>query len=350
MKKTRDKIWIKNWSGNWGMLFCSFYGLTYTKGLKKYFNKYFSNFFVQFEDGVGSNYLLSHELTNMGQHFADIVVADNKVARKWITEALARAKIIKALLSKLKKKKRLSIADYKNLKDLINNFTPFNFAIKRVVDYLPLKVQEKFLPNFEHVRIYTENIYNDVNYILLKLLKNISRKTKYSTRLLNTLTYTEVDHYTTTGKLPKLATLKERYQGMAIFYGGGKEKIISGYNFIKLKQSIIERLAKQQIKGTPAYLGIASGRVQVVLDPRKAQTFKKGDILVAGMTRPEYLSLMKKSAAFITDAGGMLSHAAIVARELKKPCIVGTEVASKILKNGDMVEVDANTGFVRKLR
>ena len=68
------------------------------------------------------------------------------------------------------------------------------------------------------------------------------------------------------------------------------------------------------------------------------------------MTRPEFLPLMKKASAFVTDAGGLLSHAAIVARELKKPCILATENASKVIKNGDFIEVDANKGIVRILK
>lgn len=73
----------------------------------------------------------------------------------------------------------------------------------------------------------------------------------------------------------------------------------------------------------------------------------KGDILVTEMTSPDMVPAMKKSAAIITDVGGLLCHAAIVSRELKKPCIIGTKNATKILKDGDLVEVDANQGIVR---
>jgi pyruvate,water dikinase len=59
---------------------------------------------------------------------------------------------------------------------------------------------------------------------------------------------------------------------------------------------------------------------------------------------------MKKATAFVTDAGGILSHAAIVAREMKKPCIIGTGVATKVLKDGDLVEVDANKGVVKIIK
>ena len=88
----------------------------------------------------------------------------------------------------------------------------------------------------------------------------------------------------------------------------------------------------------------------MVIDPKRdGSSFQVGEILVTGMTRPEFLPVMKKALAFITDAGGILSHAAIVARELKKPCIIGTHIATRLLKNGDLVEVDANNGVIKKL-
>jgi pyruvate,water dikinase len=67
------------------------------------------------------------------------------------------------------------------------------------------------------------------------------------------------------------------------------------------------------------------------------------------MTRPDFLPLMKKASAVITDAGGILSHAAITARELKKPTIIGTNNSTKILKDGDKVIVDAEKGTVKKI-
>jgi pyruvate,water dikinase len=76
---------------------------------------------------------------------------------------------------------------------------------------------------------------------------------------------------------------------------------------------------------------------------------QKGDILVTSMTTPDYVPAMERAAAFITDEGGLSCHAAIVAREMKKPCIIGTKIATKVLKDGDIVEVDANQGIVKKL-
>ena len=77
---------------------------------------------------------------------------------------------------------------------------------------------------------------------------------------------------------------------------------------------------------------------------------QKGEILVASMTRPEYVPAMKKAVAIVTDEGGLMSHAAIVSRELGIPCIVGTKIATSTLKTGDIVEVDADKGIVRKIK
>ncbi len=91
------------------------------------------------------------------------------------------------------------------------------------------------------------------------------------------------------------------------------------------------------------------GRVKVLLDPHNFEKVKKGDILVAPRTSPEYVFVMKKVGAVITDTGGLTSHAAIVSRELNVPCIIGTKIATQVLKDGDLVEVDADSGMVKIL-
>ena len=72
-------------------------------------------------------------------------------------------------------------------------------------------------------------------------------------------------------------------------------------------------------------------------------------ILVTTTTDPEFMPAIKKSSAIITDIGGLLSHAAISAREINVPCIVGTENATKILKSGDIIEVDIENGLINKM-
>ena len=68
------------------------------------------------------------------------------------------------------------------------------------------------------------------------------------------------------------------------------------------------------------------------------------------MTSPEYIFAMRKAGAVLTDTGGLTSHAAIVSRELGVPCLVGTKLATKIFKNGDVVEIDPEAGTAKKLK
>lgn len=107
----------------------------------------------------------------------------------------------------------------------------------------------------------------------------------------------------------------------------------------------------QKINGLCANGGVCRGAAKIVLNAKtEAKKFNAGDILVTSMTRPEFLPLMSKAAAFITDEGGITCHAAIAAREMNKPCIIGTKIATKILKDGDLVEVDADKGIVKILK
>ena len=101
-----------------------------------------------------------------------------------------------------------------------------------------------------------------------------------------------------------------------------------------------------QLKGMIAYKGQATGIVKIINKSSEMDKMNSGDVLVALATTPAIVPAMKKASAIITDKGGLTCHAAIVARELKVPCIVGTEIATQILKDGIKVEVDANNGII----
>ena len=103
------------------------------------------------------------------------------------------------------------------------------------------------------------------------------------------------------------------------------------------------------LTGQAAFLGKALGKVRLVFSSKDLGKVQHGDILVAISTNPDFLPAMYRANAFVTDQGGITSHAAIVAREMKKPCVIGTRFATKILKDGDLVEVDASRGIVKKL-
>ncbi len=103
------------------------------------------------------------------------------------------------------------------------------------------------------------------------------------------------------------------------------------------------------LQGISASAGKVAGRALVALSIEAAKDIKPGEILVTGMTTPEFVPAMKKAAAIVTDEGGITCHAAIISRELGLPCVVGTKFATRLIKTGDLIEVAANHGIVRLL-
>jgi pyruvate,water dikinase len=100
------------------------------------------------------------------------------------------------------------------------------------------------------------------------------------------------------------------------------------------------------VRGLGAAPGIADGSVRVIGELAGADGLLEGEVLVTHMTAPDWVPLMRKAAAIVTDSGGMTCHAAIVSRELGIPCVVGTAEATKILRDGELVTVDAGEGVV----
>lgn len=107
-----------------------------------------------------------------------------------------------------------------------------------------------------------------------------------------------------------------------------------------------EKGKKPIVIGAPASPSIGSGPVVIIKSPKELSKVKKGDVLVAEMTNPDYVPAMRRASAIVTDKGGRTSHAAIVSRELGIACVVGTENATKKLKNGMVVTVNGAKGFV----
>lgn len=136
----------------------------------------------------------------------------------------------------------------------------------------------------------------------------------------------------------------ERYSMNFAFASYGGEYLFSEKPIVTEKA--VEKTG--EVNGMIAYRGVAKGTVKIVRMVSELDKVKEGDILVTQMTFPAFLPAMNRAAAFVTDEGGITCHAAIVAREMKKPCIIGTKNATKVFKDGDTIEVDANKGFARK--
>jgi pyruvate,water dikinase len=105
-----------------------------------------------------------------------------------------------------------------------------------------------------------------------------------------------------------------------------------------------------ELNGTIANTGKVRGSARIIIGRQDFHKFKNKDILVTAMTSVDFVPLMERASAFVTNEGGITSHASIVSRELNKPCLIGTRIATQILKDGDFIEVDAFKGVVRILK
>jgi|SRR3989344_7268329 len=122
------------------------------------------------------------------------------------------------------------------------------------------------------------------------------------------------------------------------------------YDTNVIRQRRIQKNNGKMLVGQVASPGKVTGKVRIIkIDEIEKARIANDEILVCEMTTPDFVPLMKEALGIITDFGGILSHAAIISRELKKPCIVGTKTATKILKNGDFIELDGELGIIRFL-
>jgi len=186
-----------------------------------------------------------------------------------------------------------------------------------------------------------------------KLFQEIARRMDVELVDISYMLEEEVLDFLGGGKRISRNIVEERKKGFVVYFSDSRVICKSGkYIDSTLSDLGIVTLEKfsEEVKGTTASAGIAKGIVKIVKGVSDLAKVKKGDIMVAVTTHPDYVPAMRRTAGIVTDEGGITSHAAIVARELGIPCIVGTHHATKSLKDGDEVEIDGNAGFVRKIK
>jgi len=145
--------------------------------------------------------------------------------------------------------------------------------------------------------------------------------------------------------------INERKNGFINCQLDGKEVLLTGAIVKELVEYYSPKAIESTsfVKGTVACKGNVSGIAQVILSSKELGSFKEGNILITTMTTPDYIVVLKKAKAIVTNEGGITCHAAIVSRELNIPCIIGTKNATIVFKNGDKISVDTDKGIVKKI-
>jgi phosphohistidine swiveling domain-containing protein len=204
---------------------------------------------------------------------------------------------------------------------------------------------------FMFVKAYRLNVRHKVQYVSEIIFEELYKRHKLSINSFRYAQRKEILNFLL-GEKVNMKEIAHRRNGIVEITENGKQKLVSlskARSFLKkvLMPEVVT--ATNTINGQVAFMGKVQGRAKIVYSTSDMAKVNRGDVLFAITTTPDLLPAMNKAAAFVTDQGGITSHAAIVARELKKPCVIGTKIGTKIFKDGDMVEVDANKGVVRKI-
>lgn len=275
---------------------------------------------------------------------------------KWIKEKLFDqvkkdkrfvSKIINAFYKRIKKFKHiwgkphaLDRVGFRNYVTTLKHDWPWFEALYWLGEILP---HGKDLDKVLRARKYSESEGEGTDIVIRESVKRLYPSLE---KYVDVLQIEEI----LTGKIPSQIKLKMRKK---------KYYYVCGSILNSLRE--LEKMFPVEIeKGTAAvgamchgqtgYPGIVRGLVRIITTKEKIPLFQVGEVLIAPMTTPDFLPALKKASAFVTDEGGVMCHAAIVARELRKPCVIGTRAATKIFKDGDVIEVDAVHGIVRKIK
>lgn len=205
----------------------------------------------------------------------------------------------------------------------------------------------------ENKDITADFTYNKIEPLLDRTVKKIGRKNGFNGDILKFLTLAELNKYIKQKRLSRkqIDDLVARRKGYFYISLGNKDTIFVGKNIVDRvdAQFSAKDIRKGNvISGISAYPGLVKGRVYKTFHGLKLS--KPGYVLVTNITKPSDAPYLKKFSAIVTDEGGILSHVAVISRELKIPCIMSTKIATKVLKNNTLVEVNANKGIVRILK
>lgn len=226
------------------------------------------------------------------------------------------------------------------------------WSVMTIIYYVPnLKdVPENILARAEKLRSSSEEYSSAINSVFENYLKlAIAGYEKY----FQVISPQEIFYLgDKQPRQPLINKLESRLGGFGMINGRvyplvGLEKVLRTEG-LELDSEVAD--AGDEIKGVSASSGTARGKVRIITSKKLLGELMKGEILVTEMTEPDYVVAIKKAGAIVTDEGGVTCHAAIVARELKKPCVIGTKIATKDMKDGDLVEVDADKGVVKILK
>ncbi len=265
-----------------------------------------------------------------------------------LPEKYFRQKLVNLLNRKVDAKKKIA--------EIQNNRRKLVKKQQRIYREIKFSSEEKYWINlaqtFGFLKVIRKEVVFMASRALHNILREIAKKWHLSFRQLQYLSLPELLEALAGRPLPPVKLLNERIKYCVLYYPKNQPKVYVGKKAKQLAGKIVELKLKKgakQLTGSPSYPGKVRGKVVRIMKAVDMKKMKKGNILVAPATNPNVMPAIIKAAAIVTNEGGVTCHAAIVSRELKIPCVIGTHIATQFLKDGDKVEVNANKGIVKKI-
>lgn len=214
-----------------------------------------------------------------------------------------------------------------------------------------LKERVEFVRWFMFLRTESIDCMMFVNGAYRKIFDYLAKQFTLPIDGVLNMTYKEINDslHSSVLTVPKEQIKERSTKGYAYYIGHKHAVLVTGDGIEKLQKACIPEIQIQKVKelkGQTAFEGKVIGRARVITDRRNSHELQEGEILVTTMTSPEFVPAMKRSSGIITNEGGVLCHAAIMSRELRKPCIIGTKIATDVIQTGQVITLDANSGII----
>lgn len=318
------------------------------------------------EKGPHPQYLLEEDTEKLRRHFESLT-EDGKMGfvKKVCGNYFSQAKKVESYIKDIKKSGDFSKASTKEViaaaRELSHRLSFITiqawFILLLDIWYPRLEERIELKRLGAKARNHSGHLHHDAKKVLERIILQLSKRSKIKKNGLYYLFPEELKALLGNKKEYKyiLEKISQRKKLFVTTNVPGTYSIFEGKKARLLMKEYMPAQEEQvkptdALKGMPASPGKARGKVRVILLHSQFKDFKKGEVLVALQTMVNFVPLMKKSSAIITEFGGMTSHAAVVSRELRVPCIVSVKGVTKILKNGDLVEVDADKGVIRNIK
>ncbi|MEI6498392.1 MAG: PEP-utilizing enzyme [bacterium] len=243
--------------------------------------------------------------------------------------------------------------EYFSQKEIIETTTSevFNSYYDKIEDESVLTLIDTIQKSIWFRSFRIESFYYS-SYLILNLLESIAKRCNISAKELMYLIPIEIVDLLRENRQAMQEKIQNRKYGFIQVWEPGCFSMHSGRQVDDWIKNINPGYHNidQTISGQVAFSGMAKGRAIIIRSvdelPKLLEKANFGGVLVTHGTNPKYVPYLNKVSAIITDEGGILCHAAIIAREMKIPCIIGTKNATKVLKDGDIIMVDASHGKV----